>query len=126
MKLFVILSLLIDLGVALGYMIKTERRNKMNKIIFMNFSPNKNGHTNQIGKELLKNTNHDTIQMSDYKISQYDMVSEDDQIKDVFKKLEDKDTIVIGTPVYRYTVSGMLKTFIDRLYLSHILVMKYT
>ncbi len=98
----------------------------MNKIIFMNFSPNKNGHTNQIGKELLKNTNHDTIQMSDYKISQYDMVSEDDQIKDVFKKLEDKDTIVIGTPVYRYTVSGMLKTFIDRLYLSHILVMKYT
>lgn len=27
------------------------------------------------------------------------------------------NTIVIGTPIYWYTVGGLLKTFIDRLYL---------
>ena len=55
--------------------------------------------------------------MSDYKIYQYGQVYEDDQIKDVFDKIEKVDTIVIGSPVYWYTLSGILKTFIDRFYM---------
>ena len=89
----------------------------MSKIIFMNGSPNKNGNTNRIGEELLKNISHDILQMSDYRVSQYGNVSADDQISEIFKALEDKDTIVIGAPVYWYTVGGILKTFIDRLYM---------
>lgn len=89
----------------------------MNKIIFMNSSPNKNGNTYRIGEELLKDIPHDVLQMSDYKVSQYGNVLADDQIKDIFKLLEDKDTILIGAPVYWYTVGGILKTFIDRLYM---------
>ena len=89
----------------------------MSKIIFMNGSPNKNGNTNRIGEELLKNISHDILQMSDYIVSQYGNVSADDQISEIFKALEDKDTIVIGTPIYWYTVGGILKTFIDRLYM---------
>lgn len=89
----------------------------MSKIIFMNCSPNKNGNTYHIGEKLLNNIEHEILQMSDYKISQYGNVYDDDQIKDVFKKLEDTDTIVIGTPIYWYTVGGILKTFIDRLYM---------
>lgn len=89
----------------------------MSKIIFMNSSPNKNGNTFRIGEELLKNIDHDILQMSDYKISQYGKVYQDDQINEIFKELENKDTIVIGTPIYWYTVGGILKTFIDRLYL---------
>lgn len=55
--------------------------------------------------------------MPDYKVYQYGQVYEDDQIKEIFKKLEDVNIIVIGTPVYWYTVGGIIKTFIDRLYL---------
>ncbi len=89
----------------------------MKKLVFMNFSPNKCGNTFRIGQELLENVEYDVLQMSDYKISQYGQVFEDDQISDVFKKIEDKDVILIGAPIYWYTVGGILKTFIDRLYL---------
>lgn len=89
----------------------------MSKIMFINTSPNKNGHTYQIGTQLLKNTNYDVLQLSDYQISQYGNISKDDQITEIFEQLKDKDTLVIGSPVYWYTVGGILKTFIDRLYL---------
>lgn len=81
----------------------------MNKIIFMNGSPNKDGNTNRIGEELLKNVDHDVLQMSDYKISQYENIYADDQIDEIFRRLEDKDTIVIDSPVYWYTVGGITK-----------------
>lgn len=89
----------------------------MNKILFMNCSPNKNGNTYHIGEKILDAVEHSVLQMSDYKIYQYGQVYEDDQIKDVFKKIEEADTIVIGSPVYWYTIGGILKTFIDRLYM---------
>lgn len=89
----------------------------MNKIIFMNGSPNKNGNTFRIGEALLKTTPHDVLHMVDYKIDQYGAVTEDDEIVKLLKQLEDKETIVIGAPVYWYTVGGILKTFIDRLYM---------
>lgn len=91
----------------------------MNKTLFMNFSPNKNGNTNFIGEKLLKNIDYETLQMVDYKISQYGQVFEDDQISEVFEKKKDADTLVIGAPVYWYTVGGLLKTFIDRWHKIH-------
>lgn len=89
----------------------------MKKIVFINSSPYKDGNTERIGLELLKNIEHKTIQMSEYKISQQGAVYEDDQIKELLNELKDADILVIGSPVYWYTVGGILKTFIDRLYL---------
>lgn len=89
----------------------------MEKILFMNFSPNKEGNIFSIGEKLLEGKDYDAMQMSDYKISQYGQVFANDQIKEVFDKIKDYDILVIGTPVYWYTVSGLLKTFIDRLYM---------
>lgn len=89
----------------------------MTKILFMNASPNKNGATNHIAEELLKNKNYTKMQMGDYDVSQYGAVRNNDQIKEMLNIIKDYDTLVIGTPVYFYTVSGILKTFIDRLYL---------
>lgn len=89
----------------------------MEKILFMNGSPNRNGNTFTIGEEALKNIEHSILQMADYKVSQYGQVYEDDQIKDIFKEIEKADTLVIGAPIYWYTVGGILKTFIDRLYM---------
>lgn len=89
----------------------------MSKILFMNASPDKDGATNRIAEELLKNKDYTKMQMSDYDISQYGAVRDNDQIKEVLNIIENYDTLVIGSPVYFYTVSGILKTFIDRLYL---------
>ena len=89
----------------------------MEKILFMNSSPNREGNTYRIGEELLKDKEHDVLQMADYRISQYGQVFEDDGMKDVLKEIDKYDILVIGSPVYWYTVGGMLKTFIDRLYM---------
>lgn len=89
----------------------------MKKILFVNSSPNREGNTYRIGEELLKGTPHEVLQMADYRISQYGQVFDDDEIKDVLKKIDECDILVIGSPVYWYTVGGMLKTFIDRLYM---------
>ena len=89
----------------------------MEKILFMNSSPNRNGNTFHIGEEILRDREHEVLQMADYKVYQYGQVYDDDQIKDIFKKIEKADILVIGAPIYWYTVGGILKTFIDRLYL---------
>lgn len=89
----------------------------MEKILFMNSSPNREGNTYRIGEELLKDKEHDVLQMADYRISQYGQVFDDDELKEVLKEMDKYDILVIGSPVYWYTVGGMLKTFIDRLYM---------
>ena len=89
----------------------------MEKILFMNSSPNREGNTYRIGEELLKDKEHDVLQMADYRISQYGQVFDDDEMKEVLKEMDKYDILVIGSPVYWYTVGGMLKTFIDRLYM---------
>ena len=86
----------------------------MRKILLINSIPNKEGNTYRIGEELLKNHCHEVLQMADYKISQYAQVGEEDQIKEVFDRIAQADTLVVGSPVYWYTVSGMLKTFIGK------------
>ena len=89
----------------------------MEKILFVNSSPNRDGNTYRIGEELLKDKEHDVLQLADYRISQYGQVFEDDEMKEVLKEMNKYDILVIGSPVYWYTVGGMLKTFIDRLYM---------
>lgn len=89
----------------------------MEKILFVNSSPNRDGNTYRIGEELLKDKEHDVLQMADYRISQYGQVFDDDEMKEVLKEMDKYDILVIGSPVYWYTVGGMLKTFIDRLYM---------
>ena len=89
----------------------------MEKILFVNSSPNRDGNTYRIGEELLKDKEHDVLQMADYRISQYGQVFEDNEMKEVLKEMDKYDILVTGSPLYWYTVGGMLKTFIDRLYM---------
>lgn len=89
----------------------------MEKILFINSSPNRDANTYRIGEELLKDKEHEVLQMADYRISQYGQVFEDDEMKEVLKEMDKYDILVIGSPVYWYTVGGMLKTFVDRLYM---------
>ncbi len=47
---------------------------------------NKNGNTYLISEAPLKDINHETMQISDYKISQYGQIFSDDQIKELLEK----------------------------------------
>lgn len=63
----------------------------MSKILFMNCSPNESGNTEQ----LLRNLEHDVVQMSDYRICQYGQVYHDDQMIEVMNKIRECDTLVM-------------------------------
>lgn len=86
------------------------------KILFVNTSHRPDGNTYKMGESFLAGIPHDTLFLNDYKIYQLGQHYDDDQLAAVLAAMEQADTIVIGTPVYWHTMSGALKTFIDRLY----------
>lgn len=85
-------------------------------VVFVNTSRDPKGNTYAMGEAFLEGVPHKTIFLNDYKIYQLGQHFEGDQFNDVVQMLSKADVIVIGTPVYWHTMSGGLKTFIDRLY----------
>lgn len=86
------------------------------KVLFINTSRNRDGNTEKMGEAFLQGVPHDTLFLNDYRMYQLGQHFEGDQLNVVLHAMEQADTIVIGTPVYWHTMSGPLKTFIDRLY----------
>lgn len=86
------------------------------KILFINTSRDPHGNTARMVERFLDGVPHDTLFLNDYKIYQLGQHFGDDQLSLVFSAMSQADTIIIGTPVYWHTMSGSLKTFIDRLY----------
>lgn len=86
------------------------------KIIFINASPNKDGNTVKMAEKLLEGIEYDQINLIDYTIAFLGQENEKDDFPTLLKELEGAKTIVIGTPVYWHSMSGALKTMIDRLY----------
>lgn len=84
------------------------------KVLFINTSRDPNGNTYKMGEAFLAGVPHDTLFLNDYKVYQLGQHYDDDRLTDVLAATEQADTIVIGTPVYWHTMSGALKTFIDR------------
>ena len=82
----------------------------MEKILFVNSSPNREGNTYRIGEELLKDKEHDVLQMADYRISQYGQVFDDDEIKEVLKKIDECDILVIGEIRDKETMEAAIET----------------
>ena len=52
-------------------------------ILFINGSPNQNGNTAAIAKELLKGKKYETLNITDYKIGSYGQHFEDDGLGQV-------------------------------------------
>ena len=100
-----------------GCIMILERLKVMKKILFLNCSTNESGNTYTIGEKLLEGKEHEVLQMVDYHVCQYGQVTEEDEISKIFSKIDEADILVFGAPVYWYTVGGLLKTFIDRLYM---------
>lgn len=75
----------------------------MNDILFINGSPHTNGHTAQLAKALLQGKT-------------YGQQFTDDQYEEVMQAMNSHRIIVIGSPLYWHSMSGAVRTMLDRAY----------
>lgn len=85
-------------------------------ILFINGSPNKNGNTAALAKELLKGKEYETLNLTDYKVYSYGQTFEDDQLDEIISKMKGAETIVMGSPLYWHNICGAVRDVLDRLY----------
>jgi multimeric flavodoxin WrbA len=89
---------------------------KSKKVIIVGSSRNK-GNTTRIIEYVAKQFNIDVVNLSQYNISYYDYDSKnrDDDFLPLIKNILEKyDTLIFATPVYWYSMSGIMKVFFDR------------
>lgn len=90
----------------------------MNKKVIIKGSSNRNGNTQKVVDYVNKNSDFDIIDLLDYKIGQFDYEFKnrtDDFLPLMEKITEQYETIIFATPVYWYSMSGILKVFFDRI-----------
>ena len=85
-------------------------------ILFINGSPNKNGNTAGLAKDLLKGRDYDTLNLTDYRIGSYGQDFPDDQLGEVIGKIKEAEGIVIGSPLYWHNICGSVRNMLDRFY----------
>ena len=85
-------------------------------ILFINGSPNKNGNTAELAKILLNGKEYETLDLVDYKLYSYGQEFPNDQFEEIVEKIKTAKTIVIGSPVYWHSMSGAVRTLLDRFY----------
>ena len=76
-----------------------------------------NGNTTRIASVVANQYNLDVVNLSDYNFSYYDYESKnrDDDFFELIKGILEKyDTLIFATPVYWYSMSGIMKVFFDR------------
>ncbi len=84
--------------------------------LFINGSPNKNGNTARLAREVLKRTDYKTLSLVDYKVYSYGQKFADDQFEEVLSEMRKADTIVIGSPLYWHNICGTVRNLLDRFY----------
>ncbi len=90
----------------------------MKKGVIIQASSRSNGDTSLVVRYIQKQTNFDVIDLLNYTIGHFDyeFKNKDDDFNALFKKLvSNYDTLVIATPIYWYTMSGLCKVFLDRM-----------
>jgi len=90
----------------------------MKLILFINGSPNRNGHTAAMAKRLLAGKEYETLNLIDYKIYPLGQSFEDDQFEAVIQKMLEADVLVMGSPVYWHSMTGQFRILLDRIYES--------
>lgn len=86
------------------------------KRILLNGSMNIDGNTARLAREVFQDCEYTSIHLAEYHINQIGQGSGEhsDDFQKILDQLIRADDIVIGTPVYWSSMSGYLKTFIDR------------
>ena len=89
----------------------------MKKLILLGSARN-DGDTKNLTSQLAQRTGWDVIDLNNYTISNYDYnhANRDDDYLPLMKSiLATYDTLIFATPVYWYAMSGIMKTFFDRI-----------
>lgn len=101
------------------------------QVIIISSSPRKGGNSDVLCDEFVKGAveagnNIEKIFLRDKKINyctgcgfcnsnDYTKCAQNDDMNEILDKLQEADTIVFATPIYFYSISGQMKTFIDRI-----------
>ncbi len=89
-----------------------------NKTVIIIGSSSNNGNTTKISEQIAKKFGFDVINLNDYQFSYFDYEHqnrEDDFLPLVRQIIEKYNTIIFSTPVYWYSMSGVMKVFFDRI-----------
>ncbi|MES2862820.1 MAG: NAD(P)H-dependent oxidoreductase [Bacteroidota bacterium] len=89
---------------------------KSRKVIIVGSSRN-NGNTSKITEAISNQFNIDVINLNNYQFSYYDYESknrEDDFLLLMRTIISNYDTLIFATPIYWYSMSGIMKVFFDR------------
>ncbi|WP_338814752.1 NAD(P)H-dependent oxidoreductase [Bernardetia sp. Wsw4-3y2] len=86
------------------------------EILIIQGSARKNGNTNKIVNYIQEQLDCDFIDLKNYTISHYDYDSRNrnDDFLPLMREIVEYDLIIFATPVYWYAMSGIMKTFFDR------------
>ena len=92
------------------------KNTKMEKILFINGSPNRDGNTAALAKVLLEGREYETLNLNDYRLNFYGQTLEGDQLDELIAKMKHADIIVMGSPVYWHNICASLRTLMERFY----------
>lgn len=87
-------------------------------VVLISGSSRKNGDTAQITQFIQTQTQWDLIDLNDYQFSYYDYEHQnatDDFLPLMETIVSNYQTLVLATPVYWYSMSGIMKVFFDRI-----------
>lgn len=86
------------------------------QLLLIAASSRKEGNTLNVMGHMSKVLNAELIDLSQFNISYYDYEhhNEGDDFLSLAEKMTEASCIVLGTPVYWYSMSAQMKTFIDR------------
>lgn len=88
----------------------------MGKVVIAGSSRN-DGDTKSLTNELISKSNWELIELNNYDFSYFDYKHEnrsDDYLTLIKQIIEKYDTMIFATPVYWYSMSGIMKVFFDR------------
>ncbi|MBS1006472.1 NAD(P)H-dependent oxidoreductase [Levilactobacillus brevis] len=84
--------------------------------LFINASSHKDGHTATLAAKVFGGLPYTTVNLVDHHIHQYGQPTADpDEFAAICAQIAQADRLVFGTPTYCGSMSGYLKTFIDRM-----------
>ncbi|MGH2666572.1 flavodoxin family protein [Flavobacterium sp.] len=89
-----------------------------NKKVIILGSSRSNGNTTRIVDEIAQRFAIDVVNLNNYNFSYYDYESKnraDDFLPLMRDIIEKYDTLIFATPIYWYSMSGIMKVFFDRL-----------
>lgn len=95
---------------------QTLNQNQMEKILFINGSPNRDGNTATLAGVLLEGKQYETLNLTDYRINAFGQTLDGDQFDEVLAKMKEADIIVMGSPVYWHNICASMRTLMERFY----------